>query len=139
MDTLKTIYPFYNSTHQITEVATNLLKGELLIKQNKKQEGLKALQQAVAAEDSMRYNEPPDWRLPARHFLGAALLDAGQYAEAANVYETDLVKNPENGWALQGFLQSQKKLGKNKEADVIRQRFEKAWKNADVVITSSRF
>lgn len=139
LDTLKTIYAFFNSTHQISNVATQLLKGELLIKQNKLSEGLKALQEAVVAEDGLRYNEPPDWRLPARHFLGAALLEAGQYAEAEKVFETDLTKNPENGWALQGLLQSQKKLGKTREAAVTQRRFEKTWKNADMKISSSRF
>lgn len=139
LDTLKTIYAFFNSTHQISNVATQLLKGELLIKQNKLSEGLTALQEAVVAEDGLRYNEPPDWRLPARHFLGAALLEAGQYAEAEKVFETDLTKNPENGWALQGLLQSQKKLGKTREATVTQRRFEKAWKNTDMKISSSRF
>ena len=139
-DTLKTIYAsFYNSAYQISNVATYLLKGELLIKQNKQQEGIEALQQAVSAEDALQYNEPPDWRLPARHFLGAALLDAGQYIEAEKVFLRDLIKNPENGWALQGLLQSQKKLGKNRESAVTQQRFDKAWKKADVKILTSRF
>jgi len=139
LDTLKSIYAFYNSTFQISNVATQILKGELLAKQGKKQEGIKALQMAVAAEDTMRYNEPPDWRLPARQYLGAVLLESGQYDEAEKVFETDLLKNPENGWALQGLLQSQKKLGKTKEAAKTQQRFDQAWKNADVKITTSRF
>ena len=100
---------------------------------------LNALRQAVAAEDTMRYNEPPDWRLPSRHYLGAALLDAGRYAEAEKVYETELLRNPGNGWSLHGLSQCQRKLGRKKEAADTQMRFDKAWKSSDVKIASSRF
>lgn len=67
---------------------------------------------AVEAEDGLRYNEPPDWKIPGRHFLGAELLEAGQYSEAEKVYLEDLKKNPENGWSLKGLSLCQEKLGK---------------------------
>jgi hypothetical protein len=139
LDTLKSIYAFYSSASQITNMATQLLKGQVLLQSKNQDEGLTALRKAVAAEDTMRYDEPPDWRLPARHFLGAALLDIGKYAEAEQVYEEDLLRNPENGWALQGLLQSQKKQGKSKQAVDTQRRFDKAWQKSDVKITSSRF
>ena len=110
-----------------------------MMKQQRQEEGLQALRRAVAAEDTMRYNEPPDWRLPSRHFLGAALLEAGKYAEAEKVFEEELLRNAENGWSLQGLLQCQKKLGKKKEASATQQRFDKAWKQSDVKILTSRF
>jgi tetratricopeptide (TPR) repeat protein len=130
LDTLKTIYAFFNSTEQIVRVASSLLKGEILISEGKVEEGLMALKEGVAAEDDLRYNEPPDWRLPVRHYLGAALVDAGRMAEAQKVYEDDLVKNPENGWALRGLS--------NCKVDVSK-RLEKVWGKADVAISSSRF
>ena len=139
LDTLKNIYGVYNSAWQISNLAMQLLKGELLIGQNKVDEGLRVLQSAVMAEDTMRYNEPPDWRLPSRHFLGAALLETGRYAEAEKVFQEDLKKNPENGWSLQGLLQVQQRQGKSKEAIGTTSRFQKSWKNADVKIISSRF
>ena len=139
LDTLKSIYAFYNSAQQLSNVATQLLKGEILISQKKLEEGLRVLQSAVLAEDTLRYNEPPDWRLPVRHYLGAALLDAGRYAEAEKVFQDDLTKNPENGWSLQGLLQAQQKLGKSRETSSTTSRFQKVWKNADVKIISSRF
>ena len=139
MDTLKTIFVSYGSAYQVANIAVHLLKGEVMIKRGQQEDGLKALRQAVAAEDTMRYNEPPDWRLPSRHFLGAALLETGQYAEAEKVFEAELVRNPENGWSLQGLLQSQRKLGKKKEASATQKRFDKAWKHSDIKITSSRF
>lgn len=131
LDTLNSIYAFFNSTGQIVKVAAGLLKGEMLIKEGKANEGIAVLREAVAAEDELRYNEPPDWRLPVRHYLGAALLDAGHADEARRVFEDDLVRNPENGWALKGLVNC-------KQPDA-QKRFEKTWKTADTVIPTSRF
>ncbi|MDZ4714487.1 MAG: hypothetical protein SH819_03370 [Cytophagales bacterium] len=139
LDTVKSIYAFYNSVSEIVNVATHLLKGELLLTEHNVEAGIKMLQSAVLAEDTLRYNEPPDWRLPVRHYLGAALLESGRTAEAEKVYEEDLKKNPANGWALHGLLQAQTKLGKTKESAATAARFQKAWKNADVKISASRF
>jgi len=139
LDTLKTIYAFFNSTQQIASVAVNLLRGEVLAHEKKTEESIVALREAMKAEDDLRYNEPPDWRLPVRHFLGAVLFEAGRYAEAEKVYQDDLVKNAGNGWSLQGLAMCQEKLGKGKEAEATRSNLSKAWKNADTKITSSRF
>ena len=59
-----------------------------------------ALAQAVAAEDALTYNEPPDWYYPVRESLGAALLRAGRPAEAEAVFRDDLVRNPRNPRSL---------------------------------------
>ncbi|HRI78495.1 MAG TPA: hypothetical protein PLR06_03080, partial [Cyclobacteriaceae bacterium] len=139
LDTLKSIFTFYNSAQQLSNIATQLLKGEILIGQKKLEDGLRVLQSAVMAEDTLRYNEPPDWRLPVRQYLGAALLDAGRYTEAEKVFQDDLTKNPENGWSLQGLLQAQQKLGKSKETSATTSRFQKVWKHADVKINASTF
>ena len=139
LDTLKTMYAFYNSLGQISNVATCLLRGEILLSEKKIDEGIKMLKLGVAAEDDFRYNEPPDWRLPVRHYLGAALLESGKYAEAEKVFQEDLIKNPENGWALQGLLQSQLKQNKTIEMSATAKRFTIAWKDADLTIASSRF
>jgi tetratricopeptide (TPR) repeat protein len=139
LDTLKTIYAFFNPTDAIVNVAANLLKGELLIDHGKMDDGLLALKAAVAAEDNLRYNEPQDWRLPARHYLGAALYEAGRYDEALRVYEEDLVKNPENGWALRGLANCQQKTGKTADAAKTMKRLANVWSKADITITSSRF
>ncbi|MEY4093806.1 MAG: hypothetical protein RLZZ53_1005, partial [Acidobacteriota bacterium] len=48
---------------------------------------------AVAAEDKLGYNEPPDWLNPERERLGAVLLKAGRFADAERVFRADLTKN----------------------------------------------
>ena len=139
LDTLKSIYGFFASAEQLAKIATNILQGEILIKERKIEDGLLALASAVTTEGGLRYDEPPDWRIPTRHYLGAALYEAGRYEEAIKVYEQDLARNPENGWSLRGLANCQQKTGKKAEAAVTIKRLERAWNNADIAITSSRF
>lgn len=139
LDTLSTIYAYFNSIQEIAQVPLNILKGEVLIREGNATEGLNALKQAALYEDGLRYNEPPDWRLPARHFLGAALFEAGRYAEAVTVYEEDLARNPENGWSLKGLSLCYQKMSKATEAAAAAKRFEATCKKSDVRIYSSRF
>jgi tetratricopeptide (TPR) repeat protein len=115
------------------------LRGEILMKQKKQEEAFIAFKNAVQGEDSLMYNEPPDWKLPARHYLGAALMEAGKFAEAEKVYLEDLKTNRENGWSLTGLQQSYLKQGKKTDVVATAKRLGKAWKNADVSITTSRF
>jgi predicted Zn-dependent protease len=113
------------------------MKGEILYRAGNVDEGIAALHEAVAREDGLRYDEPPDWIQPVRHALGAALLQAGRFAEAEAVFREDLAKRPENGWALYGLsraLQLQKDTG---EASAVEKRFDAVWKQADVQIKSA--
>ena len=97
------------------------------------------LSRAVRLEDSLLYNEPPDWYYPVRHTLGAVLLEAGSPVEAEVVYWQDLAHHQENGYALYGLWQSLKKQGRTEEASDVELRFHTAWVDADVDLTSSRF
>ena len=65
----------------ILDVAESFMRGEILYRAGKIEEGLSALREAVALEDRLRYDEPPDWIIPVRHALGAALLKAGNFAK----------------------------------------------------------
>ncbi len=138
LDTLKSIYISFNPVSSSSQIASSLLRGEILMKEKKFDEAVKAFENAVQTEDSLRYNEPPDWKIPTRHFLGAALLDGGKFAEAEKVYLEDLKINRENGWSLTGLQQCYLKQGKKSDVTATAKRFGKAWKNADVAITSSR-
>lgn len=138
-DTLQTIYFSFNPVSSIAKVPLHILRGELLIAQGKSSEGIDVLREAVKLEDDLRYMEPPDWKIPTRHYLGAALLDAARYAEAEIIYLEDLKKNPDNGWSLTGLQQAQLRLGKKSEITATAKRFVKAWKNADVAIVASRY
>ena len=73
-----------------------------------------------------------------RQTLGAVLLDAGRADEAEAVFWEDLKKNPENGWALFGLKQALEAQGKKDDAAHVAARFQKAWKDADLVLVSAR-
>ncbi|MFN0112358.1 MAG: tetratricopeptide repeat protein [Blastocatellia bacterium] len=86
---------------------------------------------AVAAHDDLNYDEPPGWYYPTRESLGAALLLAGNAAEAEKVFRKDLEDNPRNGRSLFGLAESLKKQGKAQAGQKVQREFDSAWKNAD--------
>lgn len=126
-----------NQAGTIFTVERHLLAGEVLLADKKMDGALAELRQAVQAEDQVSYDEPPDWIQPTRHTLGAALIEAGKYAEAADVYRKDLKNHPNNGWALYGLAQACRGLGKDTEAGRYNAAFARAWRNADLKIDSS--
>lgn len=121
-----------NHAGDIANIAANVLEGSIAFREKNMDKAVELLRQAVAIEDQLKYNEPPDWFFSVRHELGNALLAAGRYPEAQEVFEADLKVFPKNGWALNGLtasLEGQKKSG---EARAARARFEEAWQYADV-------
>lgn len=120
-------------------IGEEVLAGELLAKQGNLTAGIGRIERAVRLEDTLMYNEPPDWYFPVRHILGAMLLDANQAAEAEAVYWADLQRNPNNGFSLFGLWQALTAQGKLTIATEIDKRFKKAWQRADTTLTSSRF
>ena len=93
------------------------------------------LRAAVALQDSMDYDEPPDWLYPMREPLGAALLQTGKSADAEAVFREDLRRNPNNPRSLFGLAESLKAQGKSTDAAKVQQQFENAWKKADAKLT----
>jgi tetratricopeptide (TPR) repeat protein len=114
-----------------------LLDGEVLYREGKVEQAVDQLKMAVALEDGLEYSEPPDLMQPARHVLGAVLMDVGRYPQAEAVYREDLRRHPENGWSLYGLSRSLKKQKKTAEAAAVAARFERAWQHADIKLTAS--
>lgn len=121
------------------KVAERVLVGELAARRGQYEAGIQALHEALHVESSLPYSEPPFWTQPVRHNLGAVLLLAGRAAEAESIYREDLRLNPENGWALQGLVQSLRAQRKEADAAQEERRFQTAWARADVTLTGSRF
>lgn len=132
---------FFDINHAdgLLAVATPLLQGELLRAQGRHAQAMSALRQAVAAEDRLNYNEPADWPLPTRWYLGAALLETGDAKAAATAYRQDLQTYPRNGWSLYGLAQAQRRLGDGAGASDSEQRYREAWQWAEAPLTASRY
>ena len=95
------------------------------------------LNKAIAIEDQLNYNEPPDWFFSVRHYLGTVLLKAGKYVEAEKIYKQDLQTLPKNGFALIGLYNALTLQKKEKQALQIKTSFDSAWQYADLKITAS--
>ncbi len=121
----------------VMAVAQHMLAGEILYHAGKQEEGLAELRSAVQYEDSLHYDESPDWVMHTRHALGAALMTSGRFSEAEEIYRADLAKHLENGWGLFGLARSLEMQGRQAEARPIRKRFNRVWKGADFPLTST--
>lgn len=126
-----------NTASDLLDVAEALMNGEILFRSGKVEDGLAALREAVVREDKVRYDEPPDWIQPTRHPLGAALLQAGRFAEAEAVFRDDLAKLPGNGWGLYGLGRALRLQKKDAEAEKVEKEFERVWQKADIKIRSA--
>lgn len=132
---------FFDINHAdgVLRVADALLRGELLRARGRHAQAIAALREAAAAEDALAYNEPADWPLPVRPYLGAALLETGDAKGAAAAFEQDLKTYPLNGWSLFGLAQAQQQLGQVDAARETAQRQAAAWQWADAPLTAARY
>lgn len=113
-------------------IAENILMGTIALKERRLSDAVAAFEEAVVTEENMVYNEPRDWMLNPKHYLGNALIKAGRTKEAKEVLQRDLQNNNENGWALFGLWQACTIEKKSAEANKILSRFRKAFDKADV-------
>lgn len=127
-----------NSMYDILQIATNVLKGEILASEKKYNQSISLLEKAVKIENNLNYNEPPDWFFSVRHHLGAVQIEAKKYKEAIKTYEKDLKLFPNNGWAQHGLKLAYQKLDNQGKEKTIEKLISKSWATADIKISTSR-
>lgn len=127
-----------NSVSTLMQIAKKVLKGEILANEGKYDESIALLKDAVEIEDSLNYDEPPDWFFSVRHHLGAVQIEAGKYKDAIATYEEDLKKLPKNGWAQHGMRLAYENLNDDSNVQKMDQQIKQSWKGADIEINSSR-
>lgn len=93
------------------------------------------LRDAVDAEDTLGYSEPPISISPVRENLGGALLRDGQFVEAEKIFREDLRRNAGSGRSLFGLMTALDAQGKKDEAQKVKKQFVEAWKYADIKLT----
>eukprot|EP01129_Flabellula_baltica_P009419 TRINITY_DN3844_c0_g1_i1.p1 TRINITY_DN3844_c0_g1~~TRINITY_DN3844_c0_g1_i1.p1 ORF type:complete len:563 (-),score=93.76 TRINITY_DN3844_c0_g1_i1:83-1729(-) len=99
-----------DSTCNILSVAQQILEGEIEYRKGNFEVAFDHLREAVRRDQSLVYDEPWGWMMPARHPLGALLTEQGYFEEAKRVYEEDLLQYPNNLWSLGGLLNCLKGL-----------------------------
>ena len=127
-----------NTVYDLVQMAKKVLYAEILSKEGKHKESITLLKEAVAFEDALNYNEPPDWFFSIRHYLGAVQIEAGQYKEAINTYEADLKRLPKNGWAHYGLKSAYQNLNDTENVSRINDLIKNSWATADIEISGSR-
>jgi tetratricopeptide (TPR) repeat protein len=114
-----------------------LLEGELYLQGGDPEAAITSFETAVELEDALNYSEPEPLPFAARHWLGAALLEAERFSDAEKVYREELVDHPHNGWSLIGLQSALQAQGKTDAA--VDEDFESSWARSDIWATSSRF
>lgn len=127
-----------NSGQTVVDIARKVLESEIAQKKLDFEKAERLLLEAVKIEDSMSYNEPPDWFFSVRHILGDLYMTQERYNDAETIYTQDLKNFPKNGFALYGLYKSLLKQKKDIEARKVRQQFEIAWSFSDTKLKFSR-
>ena len=141
-----TRYVFNNRCLDILAVAREMMLGEIEYRRGGCESAFAHLRSAVDLDDNLPYDEPWGWMQPARHALGALLLEQDRVEEAAAVYRADLgfdatlsraCQHPENVWSLHGYHECLERLGRSEEAIILKQRLDIALARTDVPVSAS--
>ena len=139
---------FNNDAVDILDVARAMLCGELEYRKQNYDAAFAHLRRSVDLNDNLKYTEPWVWMQPARHALGALLLEQGHVQEAAAVYRADLgldstlsrpLWHPNNVWSLHGYHECLQRLGQERAAAQIKPQLDAALAKADITIHASCF
>ncbi len=121
------------------EIAAKLLEGTIALKEKNYIIAIDFFSKASAAEEQMVYNEPRDWILNPKHYLGNAYLENKQWAEAETAFRNDLKNNNDNIWALTGLYTSLQKQQKQTEAGKLLIKIKQTAAQTDVKISAAVF
>ena len=120
--------PINNKTKDILKIAENVLGAQVALAKKDNAAAVGMLREAVAVQDTLKYDEPQDWFFPVRESLGGVLLMSGDAKGAEQVFRDDLTKNLRNPRSLFGLHQALKAQDRNSDAWFVEQEFHKAWK-----------
>jgi tetratricopeptide (TPR) repeat protein len=128
----------YIPADQLLQIARHVVLARIAQQQGDPAKAVAEFEQAAALEDDMPYMEPPYWYYPVRQSLGAALLQAGRAEEAVAAFNASLKAVPNNGWAIYGLMEAQKKLGDAAGAKESDAALAKAWVGPRDLLTLSK-
>jgi tetratricopeptide (TPR) repeat protein len=127
--------PVNNKAKDVLSIAENVLGAKIALAQKDSTRSIAMLRHAVEIQDTLKYDEPPDWFYPVRESLGAVLLLNGNAVEAEKVFREDLERNPRNPRSLFGLREALKAQNKTYDAQFVDKQFQAAWKAPDIKLT----
>ena len=125
----------YKST--LVTIVAYILQGEIKMIDGDLDGAINSYTAAVTAEDTLGFSEPGPLPFSAYHWLGAALIEAGNFSEAESIYRKELEIRPHNGWSLFGLKEAL--AGQNISDPAINMDLKNSWARSNLFITSSRF
>jgi tetratricopeptide (TPR) repeat protein len=120
--------PVNNKAKDVMKIAEKVLGAKIALVNKDTNGAIAMLREAVAVQDTLKYNEPPDWFFPVRESLGAALLMNKDAQEAEKVFREDLEHNPRNPRSLYGLREALKAQGRDYDAGFVEKQFQSSWK-----------
>jgi len=120
--------PVNNKAKDIMKIAERVLGAKIALVNKDPNGAIARLREAVAIQDTLKYDEPPDWFFPVRESLGAVLLMNNSAPDAEQVFREDLERNPRNPRSLFGLNQALKAQGRDYDAGFVERQFQSSWK-----------
>jgi tetratricopeptide (TPR) repeat protein len=120
--------PVNNKAKDVLTIAQNVLGAKIALAKHDNAAALGMLREGVAIQDTLKYDEPPDWFFPVRESLGAVLLLNGNATEAEKVFREDLERNPRNPRSLFGLSEALKAQKRDYDAQFVEKQLDAAWK-----------
>jgi tetratricopeptide (TPR) repeat protein len=124
--------PVNNKAKDVLNIATNVLGAKIAQAKHDPAKAVAMLRRAVAIQDSLKYDEPPDWFYPVRESLGAVLLLNGNAVEAEKVFREDLDRNPRNPRSLFGLAEALRAQNQAYDAQFVDKQFQSNWKSTEI-------
>jgi tetratricopeptide (TPR) repeat protein len=135
-DSSKAVFKFHSAKILLGTLG-GILEGEIHRSTGDLTAAVAAFDRAVSLGDSIIIDDPEPLPFPARHWLGAALLEAKRFDDAERVYRADLARHPHNGWSLLGLQLALK--GQGKPSRAVDDDLRASWARSDTRIRASRF
>ncbi|KAG9556487.1 TPR domain protein, partial [Aureobasidium melanogenum] len=139
-------FDFPNKCTDILKVGEAMLAGEIEYRKGNIDLAFEHLRESIKRDDNLVYSEPWGWMQPTRHAYAALSLEQGLVEQAAQAYAEDLGfvtdiprghQHPNNVWALVGYRECLKLLGREAEYNQLEQPYQLAIQMADIPVTSS--
>ena len=127
----------FHDASQLMGLSAAILDGEIKRLDGDLDGAIASFTLAAEFDDEQPYDEPEPIPYAARHWLGAALLEAGRYVDAEWVYRIELADHPHNVWSLTGLkasLNGQGRTDPEVDADI-----KESTARMDIWITTSIF
>jgi hypothetical protein len=115
----------------MASAAASRLRAEIALAEKRGDDALAEQARAVVAAKRADDAEPPMLAAGATLALADMQLALGRAADAEATYRSDLVKQPNSGWALQGLARALAAQGKSGEAASVKESAERVWAQAD--------